>query len=368
MLIDGLGDGLGDLLVFACGRDKKPLIKGWPENARRVEPPKRWPLVASLTGEPNGYDVLDIEREGLRWLETNRLPETRRHRTPRGWHYLFRHADGLSLSNDLRIHKDVHVRADGGYHVWWPREGLRVIGGPIADWPEWLLKLAMGEQQSHPSHHPSITHQRPGALGLDRDHAFGSLSRLDPTQFRDRGLWLRLMMSAKISGIDREEFIAWSISDPNYAGEADEIRRRWDHYEQRPAEAKKRVTEGTLTWLLNGPTEELPLPPVPVGRVKMSREEAGDINRIVAWAGRKTGDEDAFFWACCELGRLKMRFVVDDAGLERMLLDAAWKADLRREDRKWSRERVLRQIRNGLRQGSLGIGGELLEEVTSGHD
>src|SRR6516225_3522278 len=109
MLIDGLGDGLGDLLVFACGRDKKPLIKGWPENARRVEPPKRWPLVASLTGEPNGYDVLDIEREGLRWLETNRLPETRRHRTPRGWHYLFRHADGLSLSNDLRIHKDVHV-------------------------------------------------------------------------------------------------------------------------------------------------------------------------------------------------------------------------------------------------------------------
>jgi hypothetical protein len=99
----------------------------------------------------------------------------------------------------------------------------------------------------------------------------------------------------------------------------------------------------------------------------MSRKEADDINRIVAWAGRKTGDEDAFFWACCELDRFRMRFVVDDAGLERMLLDAAFRAGLWREDRKWSRERVLRQIRNGLRHGSLGVSGELLEEIGCGN-
>jgi hypothetical protein len=39
----------------------------------------------------------------------------------------------------------VDVRADGGYVVWWPREGLRVVSdAPIADWPEWLLGLARG--------------------------------------------------------------------------------------------------------------------------------------------------------------------------------------------------------------------------------
>jgi hypothetical protein len=39
----------------------------------------------------------------------------------------------------------VDVRADGGYFIYWPREGLRVVSdAPVAEWPEWLLGLARG--------------------------------------------------------------------------------------------------------------------------------------------------------------------------------------------------------------------------------
>jgi hypothetical protein len=36
------------------------------------------------------------------------------------------------------------VRANGGYVVWWPAAGLRVLRpAPLADWPQWLLDQLM---------------------------------------------------------------------------------------------------------------------------------------------------------------------------------------------------------------------------------
>jgi hypothetical protein len=43
-----------------------------------------------------------------------------------------------------RVADGVDVRADGGYIVWWPREGLPIENNEIADWPDWLLREAMG--------------------------------------------------------------------------------------------------------------------------------------------------------------------------------------------------------------------------------
>jgi hypothetical protein len=37
----------------------------------------------------------------------------------------------------------VECKGDGGYVIWWPREGLKVEDHPIADWPDWLLELAI---------------------------------------------------------------------------------------------------------------------------------------------------------------------------------------------------------------------------------
>jgi hypothetical protein len=47
------------------------VVLAWPENAKRVEPPEHWPLVGAITGPRNGYDVLDVECEGLGWLASN---------------------------------------------------------------------------------------------------------------------------------------------------------------------------------------------------------------------------------------------------------------------------------------------------------
>lgn len=104
-----------------------------------------WPLVGIPTGAVSGFDVVDVDLDGLSWLDAiwDRLPPTRAHATRSGGrHLLFRHADGLRCSAG-RIGKGVDVRADGGYIIWWPRQGFRVLSdAPIADWPIWLLELA----------------------------------------------------------------------------------------------------------------------------------------------------------------------------------------------------------------------------------
>ena len=104
----------------------------------------RSPLVGVPTGKRNGFDVLDIDgRAGREWLARNAVPPTRAHYTQRGAHFFFAHATGLRCSTG-RIADGVDVRAEGGYIVWWPREGLPIEDLEIAVWPEWLLKEAMG--------------------------------------------------------------------------------------------------------------------------------------------------------------------------------------------------------------------------------
>jgi hypothetical protein len=101
----------------------------------------------------NGFDVLDVDVAGLSWLDEvwDRLPPTRAHATRSGGrHLFFRHVDGLRNSVS-RIADNVDVRADGGFVIWWPRQGLRVLSdAEIAEWPDWLLELARGVNPSVP--------------------------------------------------------------------------------------------------------------------------------------------------------------------------------------------------------------------------
>ena len=92
---------LADLPRFPCrADDKSPLTEHGFHDARVDADHSAWPLVGEATGAVSGIDVLDIDPEGLPWLAENehRLPETRRHRTRRGVHLLFRHAEGLRKS------------------------------------------------------------------------------------------------------------------------------------------------------------------------------------------------------------------------------------------------------------------------------
>lgn len=72
------------------------------------------------------------------------------------------------------------------------------------------------------------------------------LTGLDPSNFRDETAWRELMMACHhaSAGEAREEFIAWSISDPNYADHESVIGRRWDSLHG--DDSGSRVTAKTL--------------------------------------------------------------------------------------------------------------------------
>jgi hypothetical protein len=73
--------GLGDLAVFPCNSAKRPLVKAWPEAARRVEPAEHWPRVGTPMGSINDIDAVDVDPQGLNWYRLNfdALPKTRVH-------------------------------------------------------------------------------------------------------------------------------------------------------------------------------------------------------------------------------------------------------------------------------------------------
>jgi hypothetical protein len=108
-------------------------------------------LVGVPTGEVNGFDVLDVDVAGLSWRDQNRdrFPLTQIHTTRSGgWHFLFRHRAGLRNSAS-KIAPGVDVRADGGFVIWWAREGLPFTAHELAEWPEWLLEAISQSGKSY---------------------------------------------------------------------------------------------------------------------------------------------------------------------------------------------------------------------------
>ncbi|HYT07950.1 MAG TPA: PriCT-2 domain-containing protein, partial [Rugosimonospora sp.] len=85
---------------------------------------------------------------------------------------------------------------------------------------------------------------------LDQEQAEQVLARLKPEEFHSHDRWLKLMMAIHhaTEGDARQEFIDWSIADPNYADQAEQIGRRWDslHADSNMA----RITIGTLRHFL----------------------------------------------------------------------------------------------------------------------
>jgi hypothetical protein len=130
------------LPIFPCKLDKSPLTPNGFYNATVGADYSRWPRVGVATGAVSGIDVIDIDPDGMVWLEANRyrLPLTREHQTPRGVHLPLQHHPNMRNSN-RRIAPGVDVRGDGGYVIWWPKEGYPVIDRPLAPWPEWLVAL-----------------------------------------------------------------------------------------------------------------------------------------------------------------------------------------------------------------------------------
>jgi hypothetical protein len=54
-----------------------------------------------------------------------------------------------------------------------------------------------------------------------------ALWKLDACEWRDHDAWLGLMTACQYEGIRCEDFVEWSISDPDYKDDGEEIRQRW---------------------------------------------------------------------------------------------------------------------------------------------
>ena len=106
--------------------DKRPGVKWEKFQTRHIEKDewREWwgehpdSNIAIVTGELSNVDVIDVDsEEGRKELE-NQLPagfKTQIVKTPRGYHYFFRHTDGVR--NKAQFIKDCDVRGGGGYVV-----------------------------------------------------------------------------------------------------------------------------------------------------------------------------------------------------------------------------------------------------------
>jgi hypothetical protein len=142
---------------FPCGSNKKPTTPHGFKDAVSDAPSiaRLWShypgqLVGVPTGVISGIDVIDIDPRngGDQWFFENRdkLPKTRTHETQRfGQHLVYRHMAGVRCSTN-KIAPGVDVKGDGGFVIWWPQHGCRVLcEGPVADFPSWLwAKEKMG--------------------------------------------------------------------------------------------------------------------------------------------------------------------------------------------------------------------------------
>jgi hypothetical protein len=224
---------------FPCNADKTPRQKEWQLGVVQYMTWRRAELVAAPTGERNGFDVLDIDPAGAGWYDANfdALPATRAHQTRRdGVHLLFRHAPGLRNSRD-KIAPGVDVRAEGGYAIWWPREGFAVEDHSLADWPDWLLAEAMaacgrsevtGRLNAYPRQRRSEDRVRVYDP-IEVANLTEALRRMDPRDWNGTwDEWFAILGASKAVGISGADFAEWSMRDPEYADHRDRIERIWN--------------------------------------------------------------------------------------------------------------------------------------------
>jgi hypothetical protein len=343
--------GVGELPVFECisspdpTLNKRPATKHGFHDARPIEPAPQWGLCGVRAGD-GSVDCLDIDpaKGGDRWYRQNfdALPWTRAHESQRrGVHLLFKHAPGLRKSRS-KIAPGVDVLADGGYFIWWPRQGLPFEDHALCEWPDWLLAEAMAGQSDHHAPHGASLDCHRAPLISDAKFTV-DLTRIDPTKYQDLDEWLALLTACKVAGVDREAFVAWSVSDPDYAEHAEIVRGVWNRLKP-----NGRITEATLFRALR--RNKGVLVKVPKGRRVMTSRDRARIDAIInviALAKTVADAEDKLYWAACRYGELRMQIIITDRVLEQLLLDAGWRWGLR------DKRRMRRQIRNGLREGAL---------------
>lgn len=293
------------LPIFPCNEAKEPLVARGFKSARLNVKHDGWPLIAFPTGEASGIDVLDVDPRGRDWFDANfdAIPTTRAHQTQRGLHLLFKHAPGLRCSTS-KISAGIDVRAQGGYAIWWPREGLPIEDNPICDWPDWLLKEAMEACGGARPPKENLSRLNASMSGVVvRPGLKEALFQLDPIYWRNTDgtaegydRWFRLMMAVKAAGISVEDWVEWCTGDPTYARDGREIARLWQctparHYGALMAALKQAGIKVTHTSGQRSIPTEVPL-------MASSRDWRSRFNGIRDWLRRHPTEQNLFNTSC----------------------------------------------------------------------
>lgn len=149
-----------------------------------------------------------------------------------GLHVYMRRPDGLPVKESLATYPGIEFKthgrqvvAPGSIHpdtrrpYLWDDFGPMVADG-VPSAPEALMNLIRRPERNSAAEGGQI----------DAEQLAEMLTGLNAEDYRDQGKWLELMMACHhaTAGAGRDEFIAWSTSDPSYSDQGYGIGRRWD--------------------------------------------------------------------------------------------------------------------------------------------
>lgn len=242
-------------LTILDKRKKNPIIKNWLD--------KLIPYASITEYFKNGYNigfvlsdtdlVVDCDprnyKDGIDSLELlqNDLGVRLQDHAPTvktgggGFHFYFSKPSDLNINEVLDKYPGIEFKTEGrqvcaagslhpngNYYTWLRNDIEQKELSPLLK----LLKRA------------NIPHHNSDSEKIRNDQLAELLALLPPEQFCSNDLWFPIMCAAHdaTDGNGIEEFIQWSISDPNYSNAENEIRTRWNSL----SDKAEKYTLGTI--------------------------------------------------------------------------------------------------------------------------
>jgi Bifunctional DNA primase/polymerase, N-terminal len=164
------------LPVFPCGEDKRPLTPhGFKDGTRNYDNIRRWwnRWPDALIGVPAGdrFVVLDVDLKhetARHWWDAHRerLSATRMHHTRSGGLHLIMKPHPRFTCSAGKIELGIDTRGKGGYAIWWPAHGYKIVNlSTMLPVPDWLLEAL------HPPAPPRSSSPLPIPARADRSIA-----------------------------------------------------------------------------------------------------------------------------------------------------------------------------------------------------
>lgn len=195
------------------------------------------------TGSRTGLIVIDYDTEkadeaAREWLtaHSEALLATRSHSTVSGGrHYLFRsrerYSSGVSVTLGGVKRQGLDIRAEGGYIVWWPLEGMNVTGDAVDLPPDLLAGRGIESRVLRP-----LSAIAPQSWGREAQKAADLLAFHNPEDY-DEWIGAGMSIHAASGGSDAgfQLWSAWSSGEitgdcpRNYSG-LDDLRYRWESF------------------------------------------------------------------------------------------------------------------------------------------